>query len=164
MLGTVQGREFSKKGSLKLKIEGKWMFVGRCNVDGIDTGAYVEYDTNTFGDRGNLIGLQAIRVVPRPQNAAPAQSNGHAVPASNSGIELSPLDDSGMRFISNIVGSAITAGTLKDPVEVEKWTMAALGAFRALMGRTLAREPGEDDDDPNESENPAPQGNTGTRW
>jgi hypothetical protein len=157
MFGTVQGREFSKKGSLKLKIEGKWMFVGRCNADGIDNGAYVEYETNTFGDRGNLIGLQSIRVVPRPQQSSAPQSNGHAAPPSNGGIELSPLDDSGMRFVSNVVGSAIAAGTLKDAVEVEKWTMAALGAFRALMGRQL-REPGEDDEDPNESENPAPKG------
>jgi len=150
MFGTVQGREFSKKGSLKLKIEGKWMFAGRCNVDGIDTGTYVEYDTKTFGEKNNLIGIERIRVVPRPQQNASSNGNGHA---PTGGVELSPLDDSGMRFVSNLVGIAILAKTIVDPAEVEKWTMAALGSLRALSGRESNREPGEDD----ESEDPAPR-------
>ena len=38
------------------------------------------------------------------------------------------MDEAGLRFVSNCVGQAIAAGTLKEPEDIEKWFAAARNA------------------------------------
>jgi hypothetical protein len=59
-----------------------------------------------------------------------------------------------MRFISNVVGSAIAGGKCESPTDVRAWTLAAQEALTALS----EREPGSDDlDDSAELEQMASQ-------
>lgn len=136
----------------KLKIDGKWIWPDkRCNLDGIEPGTRVEFEMTYGGSDGKLPILTKIWPSRAPQ--APG------APAPMATV-LSPLDDSAMRFISNLVGSAIMAGKVEKPYHLSTWTVAARKAFETLKGGEagldddlpLEREPGEDD------ESPAPPG------
>lgn len=125
--GTVNETGRSQKGAPKLKIDGRWYFAGRCNVDGISAGDSVEFEGAAFGkdQRGNdLWGLNKIRPLPK------AAANG-----TNKGAVS---DDAEMRFISNVVGSALTGGKCESPDDVAAW---ALGAQRALKALKEPDEP-----------------------
>ena len=132
----------------KLKIDGKWIWPDkRCNLDGIEPGMQVEFEMSYGGSDGKLPILTKIW----PKRA----SNGAPAPAGTA-IEVSPLDDSGMRFVSNLVGSAIMAGKVDKPYELSTWTVAARRAFAALQKPEngldddlgTEREPGSDDENP----------------
>lgn len=132
--GTFQEWGKTSTGGPKLKIEGKWVFPDRkANLDGIEPGAYVEYETRQGGNDGKLTILNRIR---------PAQPSAGQKPAA--AVQSPAWDDSGMRFISNIVGSAIAGGKLESPTDVKAWTLAAQEALQALAEDV--REPGADDD------------------
>lgn len=120
MFGTVNERGHTKTGGPRLKIDGKWMYPDRrCNLDGIEPGGYVEYETSLGGSQGTLVILNRIRPAPRPAGM-PAAPQSAAV------------DEASLRFISNVVGSAITAGVIKDPKEVGPWSISALRALKSL--------------------------------
>lgn len=150
MLGTVQERTTSRNGKPQLKINGKYIFVGRCNTDGIDKGSYVEYETNTFGNDGKLTGLLSIRL---------AQQNGGAKSNGSQPAAPSFFDGDELRFISNVVGSAIMAKSAGSPTDVKGWALAAREALEALKStRPQPEHEFNDDLPPDESENPAPRG------
>lgn len=117
-IGTVNEFGRSQKGSAKVKIDGAWYFVGKCNTDGMEVGDRIEFESNVFGDRGNLHGLQTWKLV----GPAPAKANGNAGAVS---------DDAEMRFCSNVVGSAIEAGLIKVPADIAKWFWGAKNAMSA---------------------------------
>jgi hypothetical protein len=119
-------------GGPKLKIEGKWVFPDRkCNLDGLEPPLYVEYETRAGGDDGKLIILNRIRPAPPPPGQEPPKP-----------VKTAGWDDSALRFISNVVGSAITGGKCESPTDVRVWTLAAQEALQALT----EREPGSDDE------------------
>jgi hypothetical protein len=124
-------------GGPKLKIEGKWVFPDRkANLDALEPPLYVEYETRQGGNDGKLTILNRIRpATPPPGQKPPAAVN-------------APVwDDSGMRFISNVVGSALAAGKLESPTDVRVWTLAARQGLLALReADDLDREPGSDDE------------------
>lgn len=159
MFGTVQERCSSRNGKPQLKIGGKYIFVGRCNTDGIDKGSYVEYETNTFGDGGKLTGLLSIRLA--------KSSNGSASPGPT---PAGGFDGDELRFISNVVGSAIMAKSVGSPTEVKGWALAAreaLEALKAVPAPAGRPEHPFNDELPRdeESENPAPKPQpSGARW
>lgn len=136
----------TRNGGPKLKIDGKWVFPQRgTNTDGLQPGMRVEYDTHLGGDKGTLVLLDRIRPA-----AQPPQSNGPVFPIPPA------YDEAELRFISNVVGSALTAGKLIAAHEVTVWALAAqraLGALKADDKELNDRIPGEDDE---RSENPAP--------
>jgi len=153
MIAVVNEFGRSQKGNPKIKLDGKWYPVGRNNTDGIQPGMQVEVEYGSFPDSRTGQPVACInKIRPAPQAQQP-KSNGHTPTGA---VEVSPLDDSGMRFISNIVGSAIAAGKIEKPFEVTTWSIAAYRAFKALG----VREPGLDDDlsdtGQDDSENPAP--------
>lgn len=131
-IGTVNELGRSQNGKPKAKIDGKWYFLGRCNPDGLNVGMKVEYEGDSFTTPSGkqLLGLKSWKAAP--------QSNG-------SGNASAVSDDAEMRFISNCVGSAITAGTIKDPIELTKWAVAAKGALQALKGKHAADPEFNDD-------------------
>src|SRR5690348_7683480 len=113
---TEVGRTKNNTGP-KYKIDGQWYYPARsCNTDGLQPGMQVEYEMSWGGNDGKLRILDRVRPagVPPQSNgngshrAAPSQPN---IPT----VALSPLDDSGMRFVSNLVGSAVMAGKIDAP-------------------------------------------------
>lgn len=128
----VQAKERSKSGkSWKLQLNGKWLSVSnRANMDGVEQGVYVEYQLGGFpGNDGKF-----IETVDRIR---PAQAPAGSTPPSTAGVsklKAALWDDSSLRFISNIVGSAITANRLESPLDVKVWTLAAEQALLSLQG------------------------------
>src|SRR6185312_5282514 len=112
---TEVGRKKNNTGN-RYKIDGNWYYPSRtCNTDGIQAGMQVEFESSFGGNDGKLRILNRVRPggVPSQQHSTP---NGHGAPGHLPQVQvavLSPLDDSGMRFVSNLVGSAIMAGKVE---------------------------------------------------
>jgi hypothetical protein len=150
--GYVQGKERSKSGkSWKLKLDGKWISVSnRANMDGVEQGVYVEYQTGGFnGEDGKFIPtVERIRPAAAPAGSTPPTSNG-----SPARLRSAVWDDSALRFISNVVGCAIEKGLCETPLQVSDWALAAQDALLTLNGErikgpTEAPEPPSDNEDP----------------
>lgn len=117
-IGTVNEFCRSRSGKPQVKIDGQYYFVGKCNIDGMAVGDQIDFESNLFGDRGTLKGLQKWKKA----GPAPVKANGNAGAVS---------DDAEMRFISNVVGSAIAAGAIKSPKEITAWYWGAKDAMTA---------------------------------
>jgi len=140
MQGVVNERGASKKGTPKLKIDGTWYVASRLNLDGIEPGSRVEFDPGSFtGQDGN-----AIKCVNRIKPIA-APTNGYG--ASQAKVNPAVSDDAEMRFISNCVGQAIAAGTIKEPHEIAKWFASAKAALKAPTADDFDEPPPFDDID-----------------
>lgn len=121
MQGVVNEIGRSQRGTPKLKIDGKWYPAGRLNIDGIESGSRVEYEVGSFqGQNGPVACLNKVQII------APA-SNGYGSPAK---VNPAVSDDAEMRFISNCVGQAIAAGTIKEPSQIPAWFSAAKAALK----------------------------------
>lgn len=128
MTGTVTKFATTKNGKPTIYIDQKMYFVGRCDVSGVSVGDHLSFEAHAFSDDGKLWGLDKWAKVP----------NGNGVSGPNLGQPIQPyeraapaLDEPTLRFISNCVGSAITAGTIKEPEAIEKWVSAARNALKA---------------------------------
>ncbi len=82
----------------------------------------VEYETHMGGRDMKLAILDRIRPAPAGSTAA---HNNPVIPQAGSTI----TDGDILRSVSNIVGSACHAGTVKSPEELEKWISAAWCGF-----------------------------------
>lgn len=129
MLGVVQEMNPSKSGnSQRLKLNGKWYVANwKVNLDGVQKGTHVEYETGSFkgNDGKDVETIATIR--PAPSNGA-AQS-APATPQTGSTI----CDGDILRSVSNVVGNACAAGTIKSPAELKAWFDAAYAGF-TFMG------------------------------
>jgi hypothetical protein len=121
MIGRVDEVGVSQSGRPKLKINGKWLPAGRLNIDGIEAGSQVSYESGTFkGQNGQDIPcLNSIKLVEAP---------------SANGTSRTPdtFDADELRFISNCVGQAIQAGKCDDPEMILKWAQGAMSALKCL--------------------------------
>jgi hypothetical protein len=123
---TVQEYGQSKGGKPKVKASGQWYFLAR-DVGQPPLGSTVEIREGSFqaGD-STFKTIEAWR---------PAGGNGTAPQQQNASAPAAPpagyIDEASMRFISNCVGSAITAGTIKEPSQIHPWFMAAKLALEA---------------------------------
>lgn len=124
-VGTFQEHARSKKGAPQVKIDGKYYFVGKCNIDGLTPGDRIEFESNTFGDRGTLLGLNTWKLA-----GAPQRSNG-AAPAAAASAAPSVVDGDQLRYASNVVANAIQAGLIKEPREITKWYWGAMDSLHA---------------------------------
>lgn len=118
MIGTVQKIEFTKNGSKKLQINGGWYFAGKVNMEDTKVGDKIDFTFSEFGEdrgKGRLKGIQDWKPV---RDAAGNPETGSTI-----------TDADILRSVSNIVGSACASGTIKDPLELEKWMAAAWGGF-----------------------------------
>lgn len=133
-IGVVTAFETSRNGKAKVKIDAAWMFAGRCDISGMKTGDRVEYIAEEFGSPGQNgkrpLGLQKWRPV----------VNGSGQPETASTV--TEADE--LRFVSNVVGSACAAGTIKTPEELQKWVVAARAGLKAA-GEVIAPEHEFDD-------------------
>ena len=130
MQGTVTKFSQTKNGKPTIYIDDKMYFVGRCDVSGLNVGDRIDFDGHAFSDDGKLWGLDKWGKLPKengemrvPGGMAPHPSHPYPMPAGS-------LDEPTLRFISNCVGSAISAKTLTEPEDIEKWVSAARNAIR----------------------------------
>jgi hypothetical protein len=124
MQGVVNERGQSQRGTPKLKIDGTWYVASRMNLDGIEAGTTVDFDPGSFPTQDG----KQIKCINRIRPVAPP-TNGYG-PSTNK-VNPAVSDDAEMRFISNCVGQAISAGTIKEPADIAKWFSAAKAALKA---------------------------------
>lgn len=125
MQGVIQKIEFTQKGAKKLQIGGVWYFAGKVDMDAAKVGDKIDFTFSEFGEdrgKGRLKGIQDWKPV---TDASGRPETGSTV-----------TDADILRSVSNVVGNACAAGTIKDPIDLEKWMAAAWGGFLA-RGKTL---------------------------
>lgn len=161
MLGLFQEWGQTNRGDPKLRIAGRWVFPDRsCNLDGLEPGMNVEYETRMGGRDGKLTILTRIR--PAPQQNRP---NGSGSAQMGSTI----TDGDILRSVSNVVGSLAAAGQITHVEQIALFVNAAHSAF-TNMGKAQApaggsglqgsgpapkgREPGQDDEPFDDSQVP----------
>lgn len=123
-MAIVQIQEYgqSKNGAPKVKASGVWYFLGR-GLDKPPLSASIEIREGSFGDQGQHKTIEAWR---------PAGGNGHSQQQHAQAPAAPPagyVDEASMRFISNCVGSAITAKTITEPGQISSWFKAAKAAL-----------------------------------
>jgi hypothetical protein len=122
-MGIVTVQEFgqSQSGSPKVKASGKWYFLNK-SLERPPLGQ-IEIKEGAFrmGDKT----FETIEAW-RPVGANGSQHNAQAPAAAPTGDYV---DEASMRFISNCVGSAITAGAIKEPGQILSWYQAAKAAI-----------------------------------
>lgn len=160
MQGVVQKIRTNDKGTRIATIEGKDYFFGRDVNEFPDQGAKIEFEYNEFGEdrgRGKPRSIQRWRPV--------VSASGKP----ETGSTLSEADI--LRSVSNVVGNACAAGTVKAPEELEKWFVAAWAGFarrtKALNG--AKPDPEFDDDLPESAYEGLPEANgnmqrAGSKW
>lgn len=130
MQGTVQEITTTKAGKPRVKVNGEWYSVK--GVIGMFTGQSIDFDASSWDYQGKTYhGIDKWGPVPgssvQPMPSAPPQAtNGHAPSLALTGDEL--------RFISNVVGSAITSKAIEDPVDLIAWAKGAQAALKSLAG------------------------------
>lgn len=137
MIGTIQKIEFTKNGSKKLQINGAWYFAGKVNVDPLKAGDKIDFTFSEFGEdrgKGRLKGLQDWKPV--------VNGSGHI----ETGSTITDADI--LRSVSNVVGSACAAGSVKAPEDLEKWFVAAWAGFTRRQKSATGKDPEFDDDLP----------------
>lgn len=120
-IGIVQELGKSQSGNPKLKIDGQWYSAGRCDVSGVKSGDKIEYVFNEFGEPRNgkrPRGLEKWRPV--------VDESGK--PETGSTVTEADI----LRSVSNVVGQACAAGTVKSPEELGKWFYEAWKGFHLL--------------------------------
>ena len=118
MQGVIQKIEFTKNGSKKLQINGGWYFAGKVNMEDAKVGDKIDFTFSEFGEdrgKGRLKGIQDWKPV--------LDAAGHI----ETGSTVTDADI--LRSVSNVVGSACAAGTVKDPEDLEKWFVAVWAGF-----------------------------------
>lgn len=119
MKGRIDEIGASTGGKLKAKIGGKWYFMPAGAV--VEKGWEIEFDPGTFDFNGKTFDkINSWGRLPQTES-----QSGH----DHAQNELSEPD---LRFISNCVGSAITAGTIKEPSQISAWAKAAHEALQAV--------------------------------
>jgi hypothetical protein len=124
---TVQEVGQSKSGKPKVKAGGNWYFMGGSRDTGPINppvvGQTIEARTGSFMiDGKGFLTIEAWRL---PQANQAGQGPQRQAPPPPAGY----IDEASLRFISNVVGSAIAAGTVKDPGQVNSWFQAAKNAL-----------------------------------
>lgn len=121
----VQIQEVSKtqSGSFKAKINGVWHICNRKITAAPPVGA-VEVEVGNWHTNDG----KDIPTIERWRETKQADASQAApLPAPKN-----YMDEASLRYISNVVGSAITAGTLKEPGQILSWY---LGAKNSLEGK-----------------------------
>jgi len=148
-MSVVQKKEFSKNGAAKYQIDGSWYFIEReVQTQGLEPGASINFKWREFGeDRGRGRPKTIISWAP-----ATAQNGSYAGQQRGQNTVNQPqqpvstiTDVDVLRSVSNVVGNACAAGTIKTPEEVLKWCVAAYAGL-VHMKLPAEREPGSDDD------------------
>lgn len=142
-MSVVQKKEFTKNGAAKYQIDGSWYFVSRgIQTDGLEPGASINFKWEEFGDDRGRGRPRTITSWARAAQQNARSSNGTAASVST----ITDVDV--LRSVSNVVGSACAAGTVKTPEELEKWFCAAWAGFTRRQKSATGADPDFDDQIP----------------
>lgn len=161
MQGIVKESSQTDSGAKYVTIDNKRYYLGR-DVDNFpQVGQKIEFEYTEFGEAkgkwGKPRSIQRWRPV---LDAAGKPETGSTV-----------TDADILRSVSNVVGNACAAGTVKDPEELEKWFVAAWAGFtrrtKALNG--AKPDPEFDDGLPESAYEGLPEANgnlqrAGSKW
>lgn len=120
-IGIVSEIARTDKGAPYIVVNGVRLYASKCETPptGLTTGMKIDYEAAPFGDTGRdgkrPMGLKRWKPV---MDAAGKPETGSTVTEADI-----------LRSVSNVVGSACAAGTIKDPIELEKWFVAAHRGF-----------------------------------
>lgn len=137
MQGVIQKIEFTKNGAKKLQIGGGWYFAGKVNMDDAKVGDKIDFTFSEFGEdrgKGRLKGIQEW---------SPVMNGATGKPETGSTISDADI----LRSVSNVVGNACAAGTVKAPEDLEKWFVAAWAGFTRRT-KSMNAKPDPEFDDP----------------
>jgi hypothetical protein len=162
MIGTVQEIGQSKGGKPKAKIAGKWYFLptdrDTGHGDSPAVNQSIEFEEGIpFGDNGQFLTISKWRPAGQQARPQPAQQQR---PAPQAAKPAEYIDEASLRFISNVVGSAIAAKTITTPGQVSAWFNAAKAA---LEGKG-AEIPFSDDVPPMTDDNYEPTNTGRSNW
>jgi len=150
MQGTVKERAQTEGGAKYITIDRQRYYFDRGVSTFPEVGAKIEFEYHEFGEARGKFGK------PRSISNWKPVLNGAGKPETGSTITDADI----LRSVSNVVGSACAAGTVKSPQELEQWFMFAWAGFTRRQKSAQPSEPEFDDNIPygDESENPAPRG------
>jgi hypothetical protein len=118
---TVQEYGQSKNGAPKVKASGVWYFLNK-KLGNPPLGESIDIKEGSFGDNNQFKTIEDWRSA-----GGNGQTQHHAQAPAAPPADY--VDEASMRFISNCVGSAITAGTIKEPGQILPWFTAAKAAL-----------------------------------
>lgn len=118
MIVTIQEHGQTSTGKPKVKANGNWYFLSRDIGQLPPVGASVEIKEGSFNfpDGKPAKTIEAWRMPDGGTAPSPAAPENY-------------IDEASMRFISNVVGSGISAGTIKEPGQILAWFNAAKSAL-----------------------------------
>lgn len=129
MQGIVKERAQTESGAKYVTIDNKRYYFGRDLQSFPEVGQKIEFEFNEFGEAKGKYGK------PRSINNWKPVLDSAGKPETGSTISDADI----LRSVSNVVGSACAAGTVKSPEELEKWFVAAWAGFtrrtKAMNGK-----------------------------
>lgn len=141
-VGLVTDRGTSQKGKATIHIDSgsgpQLYYAGNTDLGTLRKGDRIEFDSSSFAD-GKLWGInKGWKLVSGEQKYPPSVPQASPTIAAperpTAAVERSQaMSEAELRFISNCVGSAITAKTITEPEQIEKWCSAARNALREQM-------------------------------
>jgi|SRR5689334_10332106 len=138
MQGVVQKIGSTRNGAPFYTIDGKDYFLSRDIGEPPTQGAKIEFEYEEFGEAKGKWG--------RPRRISKWKPVTNSAGQPQTGPTISDADI--LRSVSNVVGSACAAGTVKAPEELEKWFVAAWAGFTRRQKSANGADPEFDDDLP----------------
>ena len=141
MQGIVKERAETQEGAKYITIDHQRYYFDRGIDQSPEVGAKIEFQYHEFGEARGKYG--------KPRSISQWSPVLYASGKAETGSPISDVDI--LRSVSNLVGNACAAGTIKEAEDLEKWCLAArMGLSRAMERdapqREPAREPRADDD------------------
>lgn len=119
MQGVVKESSQTDSGAKYVTIDNKRYYLGR-DVDNVpQVGQKIEFEYNEFGEAKGKWG--------KPRSIQRWKPVLDAAGKPETGSTISDADI--LRSVSNVVGNACAAGTVKGPEDLEKWFVAAWAGF-----------------------------------
>lgn len=141
-IGIVGAKEINRNGTPKVNIDGQWYFANNIDSSGISPGQRIDFEWDTFGDGGKhksikSWGLSANQptaeevAASKPQERKPwgGKPGGGGFPGrgQDRGLEI---DLQCMRFVGQVVGSAIEAKQIQHSDNLQDWVTKAYDAIK----------------------------------
>ena len=156
MIATLTKTDYSKNNKLRAYFDNKhgWRDAFYCgqNVALPEIGTVMDVNTvakqfkRDDGSESTLWFIQGWGKVPAGSVSTAAPSGFAAAPAASvavvatnpNGLAVQPADS--LRFVSNMVGSAITSGAIKAPTDMALWAVQAYRIVRAIQNGALLED------------------------
>lgn len=138
MQGIVKERAQTEGGAKYIMVERQRYYFDRDVQQFPEVGAKIDFEWHEFGEARGKYG--------KPRSISKWSPVRDAAGKPETGSTISDADI--LRSVSNVVGSACAAGSIKAPEELEKWLAAAWAGFTRRQKAAIGKDPDFDDDLP----------------